>query len=213
MLSSRPQKSQERGQSSSRYSQWSTPGPPTVSTNKIETALKSVYKKNLRNEHLMKDLESRLTEDLSNFRAIDSLIKDVYISLQRNYQRADASLNQQVPQIKKELEMSMDTLTDLAENLPSTNAQVSDIRLIYDSGRAKAETLVSDLTWLNTEFYERWRTIIFTPSSPVSWRWKVYLRTLFVISFIICSWLFWIALTGAYRAHRHRLVWGEKLMS
>jgi len=212
MSSKRPQNSQERGLSSSRHS-WKTPDGATVSSTKIETALRSVYKKNLRNEHLMKDLESRLTEDLSNFRAIDSLINDVYSGLQRNSQRADASLNQQVQKINEELETSMDTLNDLAENLPSINTQVSDIRHVYDSGRVKAETLVSDLTWLNTEFYERWRTIIFTSSSPVSWRWKIYLRTLFVISFVICSWLFWIALTGAYRAHRHRLVWGEKLMS
>ncbi|KAF8906286.1 hypothetical protein CPB84DRAFT_1770444 [Gymnopilus junonius] len=175
--------------------------------------LKNVYKKNLRNEHLMKDIEARLTEDLSNFRAIDSLITEVYKGLQRNYQRADASLKQQVPQIKKELETSMDTLTDLSETLPSTDSQVSRIRHAYDSGRDKAQELVYELSWLNTEFYERWRIIIFTSSSPVSLRWKVYLRTFFVISFIVCSWLFWIALSGAYRAHRHRLVWGEKLMS
>ncbi|KDR80723.1 hypothetical protein GALMADRAFT_241142 [Galerina marginata CBS 339.88] len=212
MSSRRPQNSQERGLSNSRYN-WKTRDSATVSTNKIETTLRNVYKKNMRNEHLMKDIESRLTEDLSNFRAIDSLISDVYSGLQRNSQRADASLNHQVPQIKKELEISMDTLNDLAENLPSTNTQVSDIRHVYDSGRFKAEILVSDLMWLNTEFYERWRSIIFTSSSPVSWRWKIYLRTLFVISFIVCSWLFWIALSGAYRAHRHRLVWGEKLIS
>jgi len=161
----------------------------------------------------MKDIEARFSEDLSNFRAIDSLITDVYKGLQRNYQRADASLKQQVPQIKRELETSMDTLTDLSETLPSTDSQVSSIRHAYDSGRDKAQELVYELSWLNTEFYERWRIIIFTSSSPVSLRWKVYFRTLFVISFIICSWLFWIALTGAYRAHRHRLVWGEKLMS
>jgi hypothetical protein len=78
---------------------------------------------------------------------------------------------------------------------------------------SQAQALVEDLVWLNTEFYERWRSIIFTSSSPVSWRWKAVMRTLFVISFILCSWLSWIALSGAYRAHRHRLVWGEKLMS
>lgn len=57
---------------------------------------------------------------------------------QRNYQRADASLKQQVPQIKRELETSMDTLTDLSEALPSTDSQVSNIRRAYDSGRDKA---------------------------------------------------------------------------
>jgi len=211
MTSSRPRNSQERDQPSSRHN-WSVPGP-SLSSNNIETALKNVYKKNLRYEHLMKDMESRLTEDLSNFRAIDSLISDVYSGLHRNHQRADNSLKQQVPQIKKELKDSMDTLEVLADTLPTTDTEVSDIREVYDSGRSKAQALVSDLTWLNTEFYERWRRIIFTSSSPVSWRWKIYLRTLFVVSFIICSWLSWIALSGAYRAHRHRLVWGEKLMS
>ncbi|PPQ91869.1 hypothetical protein CVT25_000744 [Psilocybe cyanescens] len=161
----------------------------------------------------MKDLESRLIEDLSNFRAIDSLVNDVYTDLQRNHLRAQSSLDQQVPQIRKELEDAMNTLSDLGETLPIIDSEVSDIREVYDSGRVKAQALVSDLTWLNTEFYERWRSIIFTSSSPVSWRWKIYLRTLFVFSFVVCSWLFWIALTGAYRAHRHRLVWGEKLMS
>jgi len=161
----------------------------------------------------MKDLESKLSEDLSDFKAIDSLLQDVNNTLQRNHKRTERSLNHQVPQTKSMLEDSMDTLRELAETLPTTQDRISDIRGAYDSGRAKAQSLVSDLTWLNTEFYERWRTIIFTPSSPVSWRWKAYMRSVFVISFVVCFWLFWIAVSGAYRAHRHRLVWGEKLMS
>jgi len=35
------------------------------------------------------------------------------------------------------LEDSMDTLTELAETLPTTQARISDIRDAYDSGRAK----------------------------------------------------------------------------
>ncbi|KAI0311750.1 hypothetical protein OF83DRAFT_1068287, partial [Amylostereum chailletii] len=70
-----------------------------------------------------------------------------------------------------------------------------------------------DLEWLNTDFYERWRTIIFTRHSPVSWRWKVLMRLLFAIVFAVTAWVSWIALLGAYRAHRQRLVWGERLMS
>ncbi|KAF8967622.1 hypothetical protein BDZ97DRAFT_1802426 [Flammula alnicola] len=209
MSSSRPQKSQERG----RSLPGSASNPVTISTAKIESALKTAYQKNLGKEHLLKDLESKLSDDLSNFRAIDSLLQDVFSGLQRDHQRAERALQRQIPEIKLQLEDSMDALTDLAESLPTTQAQVSDIRDVYDSGREKAHSLVVDLSWLNTEFYERWRTIIFTSSSPVSWRWKVYMRSIFVVSFIICSWLFWIALTGAYRAHRHRLVWGEKLMS
>lgn len=44
---------------------------------------------------------------------------------------------QQVPQTKSMLEDSMDTLADLAETLPTTQTQISDIRSAYDSGHAK----------------------------------------------------------------------------
>ncbi|KIM44719.1 hypothetical protein M413DRAFT_360359 [Hebeloma cylindrosporum] len=213
MSSSRPQKLQERGQSLFGQTSNTLPSLSTISTSKLEDSLRNAYKQNYKVEILMKGLESRFSDDLSNFKAIDSLLQDVYTTLQRNHKRAERALKLQVPQTKSMLEDSMDTLSELAETLPTTQTQISDIRGAYDSGRAKAHSLVSDLTWLNTEFYERWRTIIFTPSSPVSWRWKVYMRSVFVVSFVICSWLFWIAVTGAYRAHRHRLVWGEKLMS
>ncbi|KAF5321320.1 hypothetical protein D9619_002040 [Psilocybe cf. subviscida] len=203
MSSTRPQKRTLSG----------NPSPVVPTTKNIENALKAACSRNMEKEYEMKDLESKLSEDLNNFRTIDGLLKEVHAGLERHHQRAERSIKRQIPDMQGELEDSMDTLTDLAETLPTTQAQVSDIEKIYDSGRSKADSLIADLAWLNTEFYERWRTIIFTPSSPVSWRWKVYLRTLFVVSFIICSWLFWIAVKGAYRAHRHRLVWGEKLMS
>jgi len=216
MSSSRPQQSDGQGQEASG-SIWSgTPNSQataTISTIKIESAVKAAYKRNLQKEQLLKELESRLSDDLSNFRAIDSILKDSFSGLQRTQTRAERALRRQIPDIKLELEESMDTLADLAENLPTIQSQVKTIGSVYESGQEKAKYLVQDLTWLNTEFYERWRTIIFTSSSPVSWHWKVYMRSIFVASFIICSWLFWIALTGAYRAHRHRLVWGEKLMS
>ena len=100
---------------------------------------------------------------------------------------------------------------------------------MYDSGRNKvrfhrsnlpcsltplqAQNLVADLSWLDTDFYERWRRIIFTSSSPVSWRWKALMRITFTVSFVVVAYLTWIALGGVYRAHRQRLVWGERLMS
>jgi len=84
---------------------------------------------------------------------------------------------------------------------------------VYDSGRRKAQSLVSDLVWLNTDFYERWRVIIFTSSSPVSWRWKALMRVFFAVSFVACAVLALIAVRGGYRAHKQRLVWGERLMS
>lgn len=46
----------------------------------------------------------------------------------------------------------MDTLTELAETLPTTQTQISDIRSAYDSGRAKvrnarsADSSVVELT-------------------------------------------------------------------
>lgn len=150
--------------------------------------------------------------------------------LQRNARRADRALNSHVPHINSELEKTAKELTELGETLPTIRREVSDIKLVYDSGRKKvpsiptsflrtslhplqAQQLVQDLLWLDTDFYERWRTIIFTSSSPVSWRWKALMRLLFAISFIVLTYMSWLALGGVYRAHRQRLVWGERLMS
>jgi len=50
------------------------------------------------------------------------------------------------------LEDSMDTLEELAETLPTTQSQISDIRCAYDSGHAKvrnarsADSSVVELT-------------------------------------------------------------------
>lgn len=49
----------------------------------------------------------------------------------------------QVSQIKNDLEDLTDTLVDLAETLPTTQAQVSDIRHAYDSGREKVLYITS----------------------------------------------------------------------
>ncbi|PPR08145.1 hypothetical protein CVT24_012359 [Panaeolus cyanescens] len=149
----------------------------TVPASRVELALNNLSKKSLKYEHLMKDLEARLCEDLGNFRRVDSLLQEVNTNLQRTLERSNRSVQTDVPQIKQELHQSMGLLSRLEKDLPET--------------QEKAAALVSDLSWLNTEFYERWRVIIFTSKSPVSWRWKA------------C----------AYRAHRHRLVWGDKLMS
>jgi hypothetical protein len=69
------------------------------------------------------------------------------------------------------------------------------------------------LTWLNTEFYERWRMIIFTSSSPVSWRWKALMRVFFTVSFVAFVWLTLITIRGVVRAHRGGLVFGDRLMA
>ncbi|KAF9530435.1 hypothetical protein CPB83DRAFT_850918 [Crepidotus variabilis] len=185
----------------------------TISTSKVELALKRCCKTSLEYEYLVKGLESSLSDHLSNFRAVESLMQESYKNVHRNVQRADRVSKVQANHIKQQLGDLDDSLTELADTLPTIQTQVLDIKQAYDSGWDKAQELVTDLTWLNTDFYERWRMIIFSSSSPVSWRWKVYMRTVFVVSFVVCSWLLWIGLTGAYRAHRHRLVWGEKLMS
>ncbi|KAK0188966.1 hypothetical protein F5146DRAFT_1057397 [Armillaria mellea] len=184
-----------------------------ITTHKLEAALRRVSVQAAQYESQMKDLESKLSEGLSNFRAIDSFLQEAFTVLRRNTRRAERSKNQQLPDISAELDECNTMLKDLSQTLPTIQNQVADLRAVYDSGRKKARSLVADLTWLNTEFYERWRTIIFTSSSPVSWRWKAFMRFLFAVSFLICSWITWIALLGAYRAYRYKLVWGERLMS
>ncbi|KAJ7623182.1 hypothetical protein FB45DRAFT_837193 [Roridomyces roridus] len=184
-----------------------------VSTIKLEAALNKVSTQAAQYEHQMKDLESKLSESLSNFRAIDSLLQEAFNGLRRNAQRADHGLNKQVAHITQELESSMESLTQLTRDLPVIQSQVADIRAAYDSGRTKAQSLVSDLTWLNTEFYERWRIIIFTSASPVSWRWRLLMRAFFFWLFLVFVYLTWIAFWGGYRAHRGGFMFGEKLMS
>ncbi|KAJ6518860.1 hypothetical protein C8R45DRAFT_949548 [Mycena sanguinolenta] len=196
-----------------RGSQPAPDGPAAVSTVKLEAALKKVSRQAAQYEHHMKDLESQLAESLSNFRAIDGLLQEAFAGLRRNAQRADQALSKQVSHITEELDSSMDSLTLLAEDLPTIQGQVADIRAAYDSGRNKAQSLLQDLTWLNTDFYERWRLIIFTSSSPVSWRWRALMRLFFAISFAIFVWLTWITVWGGYRAHRGGQIWGERLMS
>ncbi|KAJ4475086.1 hypothetical protein J3R30DRAFT_3777727 [Lentinula aciculospora] len=185
----------------------------SVSTSKLEAALKKMSKQAAQYEFQMKELESQLSQNLSNFRAIDSLFKEASTGIKRNSKRADRALHSQIPAIESSLEESVDTLSELAQTLPKIRTQVKDIRIVYDSGREKARKLVMDLTWLNTSFHERWRRTIFTPTAPVSGQWKTFMRFLFAISFFLCCTVVWIGLAGAYRAYRHKLVWGERLMS
>jgi hypothetical protein len=73
--------------------------------------------------------------------------------------------------------------------------------------------MVKDMTWLTTSFYDRWRIIIFTFSAPVSARTKFLVRLLFLLCFIGCNYIVYISAMGAYKAHRHRFIWGDKIMS
>ncbi|KAG7093680.1 hypothetical protein E1B28_007338 [Marasmius oreades] len=187
--------------------------PISIPTSKLESSLKKMSKQAAQYEYQMKELEHKFSESLSNFRAVDSLLQEAFTGLKRTSRRAGRALNIQVPSISHDLEESLQVLNELNQSLPSIRTQVLEIRSLYDSGRDKAQSLVADLRWLNTSWYERWRRIIFTSSSPVSTQWKICMRLLFTISFVICCWLSWIALLGGYRAYRHKLVWGEKLMS
>ncbi|THH17787.1 hypothetical protein EW146_g3104 [Bondarzewia mesenterica] len=136
----------------------------------------------------LKELEEKLSEDLSNCRAIESLLRDSVGTLKYNYRRADKeALRTHIPHINSELQQSMTKLTELEMRLPEIRTQVDRIRTNYDTGRQKAQQLVLDLDWLNTDFYERWRTIIFTSQSPVSWRWKAIMRILFAICFAVAA--------------------------
>ncbi|KAG8221001.1 hypothetical protein J3R82DRAFT_2510 [Butyriboletus roseoflavus] len=161
----------------------------------------------------IKDLDSKLREHLGNFRAIESSIKGALAELNRNIQRADQALSSDIPKLRDELEDSLLILQDLSTTLPHIRSRVANIRHAYDSGRTKAQELVASLMWLNTDFRERWRVIIFTSSAPVSLRWKALMRISFAILLVTFLWVAWVAISGAYRAHRQRLVWGERLMS
>jgi len=161
----------------------------------------------------IKDLNGKLRENLGNFRAIEMSIKGALSELNRNVNRADQALNTDIPKLRNELQDSLVILKDLSTTLPRIRSRVANIRHAYDSGRTKAQELVGSLTWLNTDFRERWRLIIFTSSAPVSGQWKALMRTLFAVFFVAFLWAFWFALRGVYRAHRQRLVWGERLMS
>ncbi|KAH9968438.1 hypothetical protein BGW80DRAFT_1338552 [Lactifluus volemus] len=156
----------------------------------------------------------KLAEDLSNCRAIESSLKEAFTSIKRNYRRADKdALRTHIPHITPELDRTLSVLHDLEERLPAIRIKSAHMRNLYDSSRKKAQVLVKELRWLNRDFTSRWRIVIFSRSSPVSWRWRATLRALFALAFILLTWCMWIALRGAYRAHRQRLVWGERLIS
>lgn len=176
-------------------------------------ALESLSRRALRYERLIRDLETKMSLDLSNARAIDNLLSEVFAGLRQGKGRADIALRSTIPQITRSLQQDLSALEELEEHLPEVGRQVRDIRNVYDSGRNKAHDLIRSLNWLNTPISLRLRTIIFTSNAPVSNKLRVLVRTLFALVFLVCAWIAWITLFGAIRAHRQRLVWGERLMS
>lgn len=183
------------------------------STSGLDAALAATSQRALSYEMQIKDLEGKLAEDLSNSRAIDNLLREVVQGLQQTQRRSSNALTNTVPYIDRTLQDNLETLHDLGTALPEIGRQVQHIRQVYDHGRDKAHELVDSLEWLNTPIPLRLRTIIFTSNAPVSARWKALIRSLFALVFLMCMWIAWITLRGAVRAHRNRLVWGERLMS
>ncbi|KAI0741568.1 hypothetical protein C8Q80DRAFT_1195009 [Daedaleopsis nitida] len=176
-------------------------------------ALEYASKRASLHERQIKDLGNKLELDLSNSRAIENLLHEVFTGIQQTRDRADFSLSHTVPHITNTLDEDLAVLVELEEQLPEVGSQIRDIRKVYDLGRDKAKQLMSSLEWLNTPVSQRLRTIIFTPNAPVSKRWKVLVRTVFALVFLACLWIVWITVRGAIRAHRERLMWGSGLIS
>ncbi|KAH9839930.1 uncharacterized protein C8Q71DRAFT_468939 [Rhodofomes roseus] len=118
-----------------------------------------------------------------------------------------------MPHIEQSLSEDVDSLEYLDEHLPRIEGELGSITRVYDRGRDKAEQLITDLEWLSTPLTGRLRRTIFTASAPVRPRTKALLRSLFALAFCVGVWFTWITLEGAVRAHRQRLVWGERLLS
>ncbi|KAI6149492.1 hypothetical protein BKA82DRAFT_4129844 [Pisolithus tinctorius] len=200
------------GLSSKRSSAWIVEHT-TIPGSGVNEAAERVAVRAVQYDGHLKDLDTKLRESLSNFRAIEGSVKDALGELHKTQQRADIVLETDTPRLKEELDKSLVMLQDLSYRLPRIRSRVANIQQAYDSGRMKAQQLVHDLMWLNTDFHERWRLIIFTSSAPVSWRWKLTMRLLFGVAVVTLLWIIWAAIGGAYRAHRQRLLWGERLMS
>ncbi|KIP08830.1 hypothetical protein PHLGIDRAFT_87704 [Phlebiopsis gigantea 11061_1 CR5-6] len=179
----------------------------------LDAALTAASRRALHYEVQIKDLEGKLAEDLSNSRAIDNLLREVVQSLHQTQKRSSSALNHTIPYIDRTLQDDFMALEELGSELPEVGKQVQHIRHVYDRGRDKAQELVESLEWLNTPVPLRLRTIVFTSNAPVGARWKILIRGLFAFAFLACMWIAWITLRGAVRAHRQRLVWGERLMS
>lgn len=107
----------------------------------------------------------------------------------------------------------MESLIDLQDRLPKIRSQVKTIREVYDTGRDKANILLTDLEWKQSSFQDKCYRIIFTRTAPVSSLEIALFRLAFCLVFVLFTWQLGGALDGAYRAHRHRLVWGDKLIS
>ncbi|KAG6833010.1 hypothetical protein H0H87_012596 [Tephrocybe sp. NHM501043] len=101
--------------------------PAYVPSSKLEAALNRASQKAMQYEYQMKELEVKLSESLSNFRAIDSLIQESYNGIQRNTRRAERACQTQVPHINGELDESLQVLTELDDTLPTIQSQLAKL--------------------------------------------------------------------------------------
>ena len=99
-----------------------------------------------------------MAHGLSDFRTVDKLLQEASTGLQvcyifpsffpnniepiykRDSKRADRAAKYQVSQMIRELDESMETLNELHDTLPTIQSHVSDIRVVYDSGREKVRS-------------------------------------------------------------------------
>jgi len=167
----------------------------------------------LQHEYQIKELEAKLANDLSNSRAIHNLIVEALANLEGNTQRVSRALTRHIPHIHSELHGALDRLAELEARFPLVREQVRAVQRAYEQGRSKAQTLTADLEWTHAPLTERLHRKLFTRSAPVSTLEAVLTRLAFLVVLILCAWQLAGALDGAYRAYRHRLVWGDKLIS
>ncbi|EJD07693.1 uncharacterized protein FOMMEDRAFT_73016, partial [Fomitiporia mediterranea MF3/22] len=164
---------------------------------------------------------AELASALSNSRAVHHLLVEALGSIESNRQRVDRALTQHIPHIYTELNNSMLSLQTLQSRLPELRSQIHAIRSAYDSGRSKAQTLQHELEWKRAPIQEKLlRVALARPGDeegmkkiPVKRSEVVLVRIVLVICMLVICWQLGGALDGAYRAYRHRLVWGDKLIS
>ena len=77
----------------------------------------------------------------------------------------------------------------------------------------QAGQLVTELEWKQSSFQDKCYRIVFTRSAPVSNTEVALFRLSFCILFVLFAFQLGGAMDGALRAYRHRLVWGDKLIS
>ncbi|KAI5120382.1 hypothetical protein M0805_006904 [Coniferiporia weirii] len=179
----------------------------------LESVARAAVDWGVQHEGRIRDLETELAGALSNSRAVHNTLVEALSNIEGSRKRVDRALVQHIPHIYRELDLSMESLSKLQDRLPEIRAQVRAIRSAYDSGQSKAQLLVSDLKWKHMAPQDKLLRIVSSRDVPVSSREAALLRVAFALFLLVLTWQIGGALDGAYRAYRHRLVWGDKLIS